>query len=79
MKKTELAEHYKLMFSEYPEIIKCNDLQAMLGISRHAVYHLLKNGHIAHIRIGRCIRIPKINVIRYLIQTKSDLPADIAV
>lgn len=34
---------------------------------------------LAHIRIGRCIRIPKINVIRYLIQTKSDLPADIAV
>ena len=79
MKKTELSEHYKLMFSDYPEIIKCNELQSMLGISKHAVYRLLNNGHIGHIRIGRSIRIPKINVIRYLIQTKNDLPADIAV
>lgn len=61
MKKTELSEHYKLMFSDYPEIIKCNELQSMLGISKHAVYRLLNNGHIGHIRIGRSIRIPKIN------------------
>ena len=79
MKKTELSEHYKLMFSDYPEIIKCNELQSMLGVSKHAVYRLLNNGHIGHIRIGRSIRIHKINVIRYLIQTNNDTSNNTAI
>ena len=79
MKKTELSEHYKLMFSDYPEIIRCNELQSMLGVSKHAVYRLLNNGHIGHIRIGRSIRIPKINVIRYLIQTNNDTSNNTAI
>lgn len=79
MKKSELSEHYNLMFSDYPEIIKCNELQAMLGVSKHAVYRLLNNGHIGHIRIGRSIRIPKINVIRYLIQTNNDTSTNTAI
>lgn len=32
---------YKLMFAEYPDIVTVKDLQAMLGISRHAAYDLL--------------------------------------
>ena len=67
------------MFSDYPEIIKCNELQSMLGISKHAVYRLLNNGHIGHIRIGRIIRITKINVIRYLIQTNNDTSTNTAI
>ena len=32
----EIREMYKLMFAEYPDIVTVKDLQAMLGISRHA-------------------------------------------
>ena len=34
----EIREMYKLMFTEYPDIVTVKDLQAMLGISRHAAY-----------------------------------------
>ena len=34
----EIREMYKLMFAEYPDIVTVKDLQAMLGISRHAAY-----------------------------------------
>lgn len=71
MKNNLLSEHYKIMFSDYPEIIKCDELQSMLGISKHAVYRLLNSGHIGHIRIGKSIRIPKINVIRYLMESNT--------
>ena len=36
----EIREMYKLMFAEYPDIVTVKDLQAMLGISRHAAYDL---------------------------------------
>ena len=51
----------------------------MLGVSKHAFYRLLNNGHIGHIRIGRIIRITKINVIRYLIQTNNDTSTNTAI
>ena len=41
MDSKEIREMYKLMFAEYPDIVTVKDLQAMLGISRHAVYDLL--------------------------------------
>ena len=42
----EIREMYKLMFVEYPDIVTVKDLQAMLGISRHAAYDLLEEGEI---------------------------------
>ena len=42
----EIREMYKLMFAEYPDIVTVKDLQAMLGISRHAAYDLLGEGEI---------------------------------
>ena len=59
----EIREMYKLMFAEYPDIVTVKDLQAMLGISRHAAYDLLGEGEISCIRLGNAYRIPKINVI----------------
>ena len=46
----EIREMYKLMFAEYPDIVTVKDLQAMLGISRHAAYDLLGEGEISCIR-----------------------------
>lgn len=43
-------------------------LQKMLGISRHAVYDLLKEGEIRGIKLSNAYRIPKINVIRYVLE-----------
>ena len=43
----EIREMYKLMFTEYPDIVTVKDLQAMLGISRHAAYDLLGGAKLA--------------------------------
>ena len=57
----EIREMYKLMFAEYPDIVTVKDLQAMLGISRHAAYDLLGEGEISCIRLGNAYKIPKID------------------
>ena len=64
----EIREMYKLMFAEYPDIVTVKDLQAMLGISRHVAYDLLGEGEISCIRLGNAYKIPKINVIDYVLK-----------
>ena len=64
----EIREMYKLMFAEYPDIVTVKDLQTMLGISRHAAYDLLGEGEISCIRLGNAYKIPKINVIDYVLK-----------
>ena len=64
----EIREMYKLMFTEYPDIVTVKDLQAMLGISRHAAYDLLTDGSIRGLKLGNAYKIPKINVIRYVVE-----------
>ena len=67
MTKNELKELYTLMFPEYPDIITVPQLQTMLGISRHLAYDLISKGCIPGVIIGRSYKIPKINVIKYLL------------
>ena len=64
----EIREMYKFMFAEYPDIVTVKDLQAMLGISRHTAYDLLGEGEISCIRLGNAYKIPKINVIDYVLK-----------
>ena len=66
----EIREMYKLMFAEYPDIVTVKDLQTMLGISRHTAYDhdLLGEGEISCIRLGNAYKIPKINVIDYVLK-----------
>ena len=52
MTKTELSELYKIMFSDYPEIVSVAQMQTMLGISRHAAYDLVREGSIPAVKIG---------------------------
>lgn len=64
----ELTACYSLMFSEYPDIVNIRQLQAMLGISRHAAYDLLGKGEIGCIKLVKAHKIPKVNVIRYVLE-----------
>ena len=67
MTKAEINELYKLMFAEYPDLLSINDLRQMLNISRHLAYDLISDGYIDAIKIGNSFRIPKINVINYVL------------
>ena len=66
MKKSELRELYQMMFPEYPDIVNIAQLQSMLGISRHLAYDLINYGYVRGLKIGHSFRIPKVNVIEYV-------------
>jgi excisionase family DNA binding protein len=46
-------------FAELPEFLSPEEFRAYIGIGRSAVYALLREGEISHVRFGRTIRIPK--------------------
>ena len=64
MRKRELQEYYKVMFTEYPDVVNVEQLCEMLGgPSSKSVYRLLKEGAIQSYWIGKRYRIPKVSVI----------------
>lgn len=63
-------EIYTLMFPDYPDIVDVKQLQKMLGISRHLAYDLISEGTIRGVKIGNAFKIPKVNVIRYVLDEK---------
>lgn len=71
MKKSELKELYKLMFPDYPDIVTVAQLQKMLGISRQLTYKLIGDGYIPGVKIGNAFRVPKVNVINYVLSDDS--------
>lgn len=67
MKKTELKELYGLMFPEYPDIVTIAQLQKMLSISRHYAYKLVSDGYIPGVKIANAYKVPKVNVINFVL------------
>ena len=67
MRKRELQDYYKVMFTDYPDVVNVEQLCEMLGgTSTKSVYRLLKSGAIQSYWIGKRYRIPKVFVIEYL-------------
>ena len=59
-----------MMFPDFPDIITVSQLQKMLGVSRHLAYNLINDGSIRGLKIGNAFRIPKVNVIEYVMDQK---------
>lgn len=58
---------YKLLFTEYPDIVNVEQMCEMLGgICDKTAYRLLKSGEIKSFIVGRHYRIPKLNILEYL-------------
>lgn len=58
---------YKL-YQEYPETLTVKEMREMLGgITKYAALKLIHDGEIACKKIARVYRIPKENVLRYMI------------
>lgn len=67
-KAITLSEAYKVMFTEYPDIVCVSELCEMLGgIGRKEAYRLLQSGHIEYLRSGKGYKIPKLSVLAYLL------------
>ena len=54
------------MLDQYPDVVTPSDLAGILHIGRNKTYHLIAEGQIRVIKIGKSIRIPKTSVIEYL-------------
>ena len=58
---------YKLLFTEYPDVVNVEQMGEMLGgICDKTAYRLLKSGEIKSFIVGRHYRIPKLNILEYL-------------
>ena len=51
---------------DLPVTLRVEELMPILGIGRNTAYELVRSGKLRSIRIGRQIRIPKAEVLRFL-------------
>ena len=56
------------MFKNYPDILSVDQLQEMLCIGPVLAYNLVKKGVIPAMKIGREYKIPKAQVINYILK-----------
>ena len=63
----DIKELSEIMFKDFPDCVDVHQLGQMLGIKRTKTYELLQNGTIKFLKIGKDYKIPKYNVIAYLI------------
>lgn len=64
---TDMKETYTLMFTDYPDIVNLTQMRKMLGgISNTLAYRMLREKKIKSKKVGREYKIPKVNVINYV-------------
>lgn len=62
----EFKECYEVMFKDYPDLLNITQMKNMLGIGVTLAYRLLKENTIKSKKVGREYKIPKVNVIKYM-------------
>lgn len=62
-----IKENYQIMFTSYPDLLTIVQLKEILGIGITLAYRLVRDNTIRALKIGREYKIPKANVISYLI------------
>lgn len=68
------SDAYKVMFTNFPDVVSVDQMCQMLGgIGKKTAYQLLQDKKIKSFLVGRSYRIPKIHIMEYLeIVEKSD-------
>ena len=61
-----MDDYRSTMFSDYPDVVKVDDLIDMLHVGRNKAYELLNKNEIQSIRIGSKHIIPKYRVIEFI-------------
>lgn len=57
---------YRVLFRDYPYVVSVEQMSEMLGICQKSAYRLLHENKIAHFRVGRTYKIPKLHIFVYL-------------
>ena len=61
-----MALEVMAMFEQYDDVVTVEQLGKMLQIGRNNAYAFANSGAVKVIRVGKQIRIPKQEIIRYL-------------
>ena len=70
----DMRETYTLMFTDYPDIVNLDQMRKMLGgISNTLAYRMLREKKIKSKKVGREYKIPKVNVIKYMMTEQEEL------
>lgn len=63
----DMKETYTFMFTDYLDIVNLTQMRKMLGgISNTLAYRMLREKKIKSKKVGREYKIPKVNVIKYV-------------
>lgn len=63
----DMKETYTFMFTDYPDIVNLTQMRKMLGgISNTLAYRMLREKKIKSKKVGREYKIPKVNIIKYV-------------
>ena len=61
--------YYGNLFKDYPDVVKVKELKEMLPrMGKNKIYDLLKDNKIYSKKIGRDYYIPKVSIIKYLME-----------
>lgn len=67
MPVTQLEQVYKLMLTEYPDLLTAEQVAEILGVSRQYVYGMINDGYLFGVKVGKAYKVSKIKLIEYLI------------
>lgn len=70
MSKAENA--YKVMLTDYPDVLSAVQAAQALSIDRHSVYRMIEDGEIFAVKIAGKFRIPKYRLIEYLLNSTGE-------
>lgn len=67
-KNISIAEAYKIMFRDYPDVVNIKELAEMLGICSKKAYELVRSGTIPVLPCSKCYKIAKLDVIEFMLR-----------
>ena len=63
---------YLSMLKDQPEVLTVLEVAKILRIGKNKAYALIKSGELSSVKIGKKVIVPKICLIRFLVDTKND-------
>ena len=64
---TTTIDLYEAIFEEYPKMLTVEEMCDILNVARETGYRMVRRGEFEVLKLGRIIRIPKNQVLKYII------------
>lgn len=64
---TNTEEAYRLMLTEYPDLLSAEQAARILGIDRHQVYRMVDRGELFGIKLAGQYKIAKLRLVEFIL------------